>query len=56
MLLSEAEVAFVWQMRKALNMVDNAEATESLLDGMKLYPTNRQLVENGFKNTRDRRN
>ena len=49
LLLNGQELAMVWQLRKSLNNVDNAEAADMLLDGMKKTPTNQTLVEVGLK-------
>lgn len=43
LLLAEKELAVVWQMRKAFSNLDTAEATETLLDGMKRSKDNEEL-------------
>ena len=43
LLLTEKELAVVWQMRKAFSNLDTAEATETLLDGMKRSKDNEEL-------------
>ena len=43
LLLSEKELTVVWQMRKAFSNLDTAEATETLLDGMKRSKDNEEL-------------
>ena len=46
MLLTDKELSTVWQMRKAFSNLDTAEATETLLDGMKRSKTNEELCRN----------
>ena len=46
LLLSEKELTTVWQMRKAFSNLDTAEATETLLDGMKRSKNNEELCRN----------
>lgn len=46
LLLSEKELATVWQMRKAFSNLDTAEATETLLDGMNRSRNNDELCRN----------
>ena len=46
LLLSEKELTTVWQMRKAFSNLDTAEATETLLDGMKRSKDNDELCRN----------
>ena len=46
LLLSEKELTTVWQMRKAFSNLDTAEATETLLDGMKHSKNNEELCRN----------
>ena len=46
LLLSEKELTTVWQMRKAFSNLDTAEATETLLDGMKRSKDNEELCRN----------
>lgn len=45
-LLTDKELSTVWQMRKAFSNLDIAEATETLLDGMKRSKTNEELCRN----------
>lgn len=49
LILSEAELALVWQFRKTFNNSDNAEAADLLLDIMKKTTSNKVLVELGLK-------
>lgn len=46
LLLTDKELSTVWQMRKAFSNLDTAEATETLLDGMKRSKTNEELCRN----------
>jgi len=46
LLLNEKELTTVWQMRKAFSNLDTAEATETLLDGMKHSKNNEELCRN----------
>ena len=46
LLLTEKELTTVWQMRKAFSNLDTAEATETLLDGMKRSKDNEELCRN----------
>lgn len=43
LLLQEEELALVWQLRKAFSTADTAEATETLMDGMKRSKSNEEL-------------
>ena len=46
LLLTDKELSTVWQMRKAFSNLDTAEATETLLDGMKRSKSNEELCRN----------
>ena len=52
LLLTEKELSMVWQMRKAFSNLDTAEATETLLDGMKRSKNNEELCRMFGKNNR----
>lgn len=54
LLLTEKELAIVWQMRKAFSNLDTAEATETLLDGMKRSKNNEELCRMLGKNSNNR--
>ena len=51
LLLTEKELSTVWQIRKVFSNLDTAEATETLLDGMKRSKDNEELCRLFFKNT-----
>lgn len=51
LLLTEKELSTVWQIRKVFSNLDTAEATETLLDGMKRSNDNEELCRLFFKNT-----
>lgn len=54
LLLTEKELATVWQMRKAFSNLDTAEATETLLDGMKRSKNNEELCRMFGKNNNNK--
>ena len=53
LLLTEKELSMVWQMRKAFSNLDTAEATETLLDGMKRSKNNEELCRMFGKNNKN---
>ena len=53
LLLTEKELSIVWQMRKAFSNLDTAEATETLLDGMKRSKNNEELCRMFGKNNKN---